>query len=142
MGSLTKSISQSIIAAVGAEFLAILSLIGVIVFAVESEPLSYGQGERLAREIANWVIPIAGVVPCFLAGWWAGRKLETNEAQQGVSVGIMASIFDIAFLAWLGAPFRLAFVLAAIGRVGGGALGGHIASRRARKKAMQTSVAA
>lgn len=136
MGTLTRRIGRSIIAAVAAEFLAILLLlVGVFVFVVSSAPLSNGQGVRLAQEIAEWVIPLAGVVPCCLAGWWAGRKAETDATQQGVAVGIMAAILDIAFLAWLGAPFRFLSVIAAIGRVGGGALGGHIASRRACKGA-------
>jgi hypothetical protein len=143
MDSPLRRVGRSVVAAVAAELLAILSLlVGVFVFVILSRPLSYGQGERLAREIAEWVIPLAGVVPCFLAGWWAGRKLETTAAQQGVSVGMMAAILDIAFLVWLGAPFRLLFVIAAISRVGGGALGGHLASRRACKQARQTAVEA
>jgi hypothetical protein len=136
MGRLTRRIGRSVIAAAAAELLAILLLlIGVFVFVVLPEPLSFGQGERLAHETAEWMIPLVGVVPCFFAGWWAARKLEAAAAQQGVSVGIMAAILDIAFLAWLGAPFGLLPVIAAISRVGGGALGGHVASRRASEEA-------
>lgn len=132
MGTLTRRIGRSIIAAVAAELLAILLLlVGVFVFVMSSAPLSYGQGERLAQEIADWVIPLSGFVSCCLAGWWAGRKLKTAAPQQGASVGIMATLLDIAFLAWLGAPFRLVFVLAAICRIGGGALGGYLVSHRA-----------
>jgi len=135
MNTLTRRIARSIMAAVAAEFLSILLLlVGVFVFVVLSAPVSYGQGERLAQGTAEWVIPLAGLVSCCLAGWWAGRKLETAAPQQGTSVGIMAALLDIAFLAWLGAPFRLAFVLAAIARVGGGALGGYLVSHRAYRK--------
>ena len=143
MSSAVAGISRIAIAAVVAELLAILSLVGVIVFVYASEPLSFGQGERLAREIANWVIPIAGFVPCLLAGWWAVRKLLASHVQRGIAVGVAAVILDIAFLVWLGAPFRFVFVIAVIGRIAGGGLGGLLASRRAaRKEAIQPFVAA
>jgi hypothetical protein len=143
MSSAVAGISRIAIAAVVAELLAMLSLVGVIVFVYASEPLSFGQGERLAREIANWVIPIAGFVPCLLAAWWAVRKLLASQVQRGIAVGVAAVILDIAFLVWLGAPFRFVFVIAVIGRIAGGGLGGLLASRRAaRKEAIQPFVAA
>lgn len=142
MSSAIATISRIAIAAVVAELLALLSLIGIIVFVYASEPLSLGQGERLAREIADWVIPIAGFVPCLLAGWWAGRKLLASHVQRGAAVGVAAALLDIAFLMWLGAPFRFVFLIAIIGRIAGGGLGGLLGSRRAaRKEAIQPFVA-
>ena len=134
-------ISRIFLAAVVAESLAILALMAVIVFVFASQPLSLGQGERLGHEISSWVIPTAGFASCLFGGWWAARKLGVGQIRQGFLVGMVAAVLDIVFLAWLGAPIRFVFVVATLGRLAGGALGGRLASRSGARKAVQAAVA-
>ena len=82
-----------------------------------------------AQRLALWVGPIGGFLVCALAGWWVAR-LGPDAERNGLALGIIVAVLDLALLTLSGAPFGALMVLSAIGRVAGGYAGGWWAGRR------------
>jgi hypothetical protein len=82
-----------------------------------------------AQRLALWVGPIGGFLVCALAGWWVARRARDAE-RNGLALGIIVAVLDLALLTLSGAPFGALMVLSAIGRIAGGYAGGRWAARR------------
>ena len=65
---------------------------------------------------------------CFLGALWVGRKLESRFVLHGVLVGIVAALFYIALTKLQ--PEPMAYVIAHVLKLAGGAAGGFVAQRR------------
>ena len=118
------------IAVVMAELLTISALAATIFYVISAQPVTQGQWERLAQELANWVVPVAAFTSCALAGWWAARTLDSGQARRGQVVGILVAVLDVALLVLLGASGHFVLVLAVASRFVGGELGGMYARHR------------
>jgi hypothetical protein len=82
-----------------------------------------------AQRLALWVGAIGGFFVCALAGWWVARR--TGDAERnGLALGVIVAVLDLALLTGTGAPFGALMVLSAIGRIAGGYSGGWWAGRR------------
>jgi apolipoprotein N-acyltransferase len=82
----------------------------------------------------RWVGPTVGFLFCLAGGWWVARRLKSDQEWNGLAVGLLAAVLDVALLVYAGAPFAWVFVLSTAGRIAAGYLGGDIARRRARQE--------
>jgi len=117
------------VAALWAELLAIFLVLLVIpaTLALEGPTLA---AEPTGHRLFAWVAPLSALGSCLLAGWWASRRLDADHVRHSVLTGGAAVVLDVGWLVLLGAPVRVLFVLSELLRIGGGAAGGWIASRR------------
>ncbi len=98
----------------------------LVVFAIVFPALYFfGQRAFLA------CILIASAVMPFVFAIWVGRGLESRFVLHGALVGIVAALFYLA-LAW-GQPQPLPYKIAHGLKVVGGAAGGVVAARRAKR---------
>ena len=82
-----------------------------------------------AQRLALWVAAIGGFLVCALAGWWVAR-LAPDAERNGLALGVIVAVLDLALLIVSGAPFGALMLLSAIGRIAGGYAGGWWAGRR------------
>jgi putative membrane protein (TIGR04086 family) len=75
-----------------------------------------------------YVAPVGSLVTCFLFGWWVGGRVESRFVLHGVLVGLVAMLIYIALTR--AQPEQLAYVLAHVLKLLGGAAGGLVAGRR------------
>jgi uncharacterized membrane protein len=83
-----------------------------------------------AQRLALWVGPLGGFLVCALAGWWVARLARDDAERNGLALGVIVAVLDLALLTVGGAPFGALMVLSAIGRIAGGYAGGWWAGRR------------
>ena len=126
-------IGRTVIAALVIEALAIaLLFVLVALFGPNDGAAAQAYAERLGQ----WVGPISGAVLCLLGGWWLTRSLSSGHIVNGLALGAVVAVIDIALLVLSGAAFQIVFVVSNGARLVAGALGGWIASGALRKKAV------
>jgi putative membrane protein (TIGR04086 family) len=75
-----------------------------------------------------YVAPVGSLVTCFLFGWWVGGQIESRFLLHGVLVGVVAMLIYIGLTR--AQPEPLAYVIAHVLKLVGGAGGGLLAGRR------------
>jgi putative membrane protein (TIGR04086 family) len=75
---------------------------------------------------------------CFLGAWWVCHKVDSRLMLHGILVGVVAALFYIGLTRFR--PEPLAYIIAHILKLGGGALGALVAQRR--REAAQSAAAA
>lgn len=115
-----------IVAAVVVEFAAILAL--VLLVAVFG-PKDSAAAQVFAARLGTWVGPIGGALFTFLAAWWLGRRDAAGGLGQGIALGALVALIDIALLVAGGAAFQWLFVASNAAKLAAGALGGGLAAR-------------
>jgi hypothetical protein len=113
-----------------AELLAIVGMLapGLAQFAVLKATVTARMFEMQATTL--WSGPAAGFLFCVLGGWWVARGAH---ARDGVVLGAVVAVIDLALLIVSGAPFGVLMVSSVVGRVAGGYCGGVIAKHRAQR---------
>lgn len=99
-------------------FLAELSVFAVVV----PVSLFYGQHALL------YAAPPASLVTCFLFALWVGRRVDSRFVLHGILVGVVATLLYVGLT--LGRPEPLAYLVAHVLKILGGAAGGLVAARR------------
>ncbi|GJM11575.1 MAG: hypothetical protein DHS20C11_38510 [Lysobacteraceae bacterium] len=110
-----------ILVAVATEVLAILALVLAIIAFGPSDP---DAAQVFAEKTGYWLGPLAGFVFCLIGGWFVARNLASHQLINGLLVGVVAAIIDIALLFAMGSEFQLIFVASNTGRVVAGLIGG------------------
>jgi hypothetical protein len=119
------TIGRTVIAALFIEALAIaLLFVLVALFGPNDRVAAQAYAERLGQ----WEGPISGAVLCFLGGWWLTRSLSSGHFLNGLILGAVVAVIDIALLVLSGAAFQFVFVVSNGMRLGAAALGGWLAS--------------
>ena len=85
-------------------------------------------GLRLGDTFLRYAAPPGSFVVCFLGALWACRRVESRFVLHGVLVGAVAALFYIALTGFQ--PEPLAYVIAHVLKLAGGAAGGWVAQRR------------
>ena len=85
-------------------------------------------GLRLGDTFLQYAAPPGSFVVCFLGALWACRRVESRFVLHGVLVGAVAALFYIALTGFQ--PEPLAYVIAHVLKLAGGAAGGWVAQRR------------
>jgi putative membrane protein (TIGR04086 family) len=98
-----------------------LAEVSVIALAIPAS-LLYGQ------HVLLYVAPVASLLTCFLFALWVGRRIDSRFVLHGILVGVVAVFLYIGLT--LGRPEPLAYLVAHVLKVLGGAAGGLVASRR------------
>jgi putative membrane protein (TIGR04086 family) len=95
-------------------------------------------GLRLGDAFLRYAAPPGSFVVCFLGALWACRRVESRFVLHGLLVGAVAALFYIALTGFQ--PEPLAYVIAHVLKLAGGAAGGRVAERR-RANVLTSSVA-
>lgn len=75
-----------------------------------------------------YAAPPASLVACFLFGLWVGRGIDSRQVLHGILVGAVATLLYVCLT--LGRPEPLAYLLAHVLKILGGAAGGFVAERQ------------
>jgi hypothetical protein len=118
------------LAAVAAEVTGVLVL--VVLVALFGPP-GLEAAQPFAERLGAWVGPLSGFTLCLAAGYWVARGAGPDAVRNGVALGMAAAALDLATAFALGAGPELLLLVSNAGRVAGGALGGGLALRRARR---------
>jgi hypothetical protein len=129
---MTLRIGRLAAAAPVAELLAVAGIIapGVAVF-FSLDATVTGRMVEMQR-LASWTAPTAGFVFCLLGGWWVARRAGDAAERNGIALGIVVALIDLALLIASGAPFGVLYVSSFVARVAGGYFGGALAHKRSR----------
>jgi len=119
-------VGRIMIAAVGAEVLAVLALVLLVALFGPADGVA---AQAYAERLGYWVGPIAGFGFCLLGGFWVARGLHTAQVPNGLVLGCVVAGIDIGILVVSGAAFQPVFAVSNIGRVIAGSVGGWIARR-------------
>jgi hypothetical protein len=95
-------------------------------------PRKRTEAQAYAEQLGQWVRPICGAVLCPLGGWWLTRGLSSGHVLNGLVLGVVAAVIDIALLVLSGTAFQIVFAISHSARLMAGALGGWLASRAQR----------
>ena len=79
----------------------------------------------------------ASLVTCFLFALWVGRRVDSRLVLHGILVGVVATLLYVGLT--LGRPEPLAYLVAHVLKILGGAAGGLVAGRR--RNAMSAATA-
>ena len=126
-------IGRTIIAALVIEALAIALLFLLVALFGPSDGAA---AQAYAERLGQWVGPVGGAGFCLLGGWWLTRSLSSGHVLNGLVLGAVVAVIDIALLVLSGAAFQIVFVVSNGARLVAAALGGWIASGALRKKAV------
>jgi putative membrane protein (TIGR04086 family) len=85
-------------------------------------------GLRLGDAFLRYTAPPGSFVTCFLAALWASRKITSRFVLHGILIGVVAMIVYLALTRFK--PEPLAYVIAHVLKLAGGATGGYVAERR------------
>jgi len=77
-----------------------------------------------------YVAPVGSLLTCFLFAWWVGGRIESRFVLHGVLVGVVAALIYVALTR--ARPEPLAYVVAHVLKLVGGAVGGLLAGRSRR----------
>ena len=75
-----------------------------------------------------YAAPIASLISCFLLGLWVARRVESRFVLHGILVGVVATLIYVALR--MGKPEPLAYYVAHVLKISGGAAGGFVAARK------------
>ena len=114
--------------------IAIAGVIAEIALIVAIVPI----GLRLGDTFLKYAAPPGSFVVCFLGALWAARRIQSRFVLHGLFVGVVAALFYIALTRFQ--PEPLAYVVAHVLKLLGGAAGGWVAQRRNAAVAMSTGV--
>lgn len=121
------NLGKIITIAIAVEAIAIIGLIGIIAVLGPSDP---DAAQAYAKEVGYWFGPVVGFVLCIAGGWFLSRRLKQHQVLNGLVVGAVVAVIDVALLVAGGAAFQLIFVASNIGKLFAGSFGGWLASRR------------
>ena len=99
-------------------------IIAIVPIGLKLGPLPGDAGETFLHYTAG----PGSFLFCFLGALWVGRKLESRFVLHGVLVGVVAALFYIALTELQ--PEPLAYIIAHVLKLAGGAAGGFVAQRR------------
>jgi hypothetical protein len=125
-------ILRIVVAALAAEVLGVLAL---VVLVASFGPPGFAAAQPFAERLGAWVGPISGFVLCVAGGYWVASGAAARHVRNGVAMGAAAVALDVAAAVALGASFELLLVISNAGRLVGAAIGGWLASPRARAAA-------
>jgi hypothetical protein len=117
------------VAAVIADVVGLFTLISLVAIFRPSDP---ALGPTSAAHLGSWLGPLCGSVVCLAGGYWVARHAAPHGTGNGAAMGLAAALLNLAGAAALGVLIQPAMLLAAAARIAGGALGGRLASVRAR----------
>ena len=95
-------------------------------------------GLKLGDKFLHYTAGPGSFLFCFLGAWWVCRKVESRFVLHGILVGVVAALFYIGLTRFR--PEPLAYIIAHVLKLAGGALGALVARRR--REAAQSSAAA
>ena len=75
-----------------------------------------------------YAAPAASLVTCFLFALWVGRRVDSHFVLHGILVGVVATLLYVGLT--LGRPEPLAYLVAHVLKILGGAAGGLVAGRQ------------
>jgi putative membrane protein (TIGR04086 family) len=82
---------------------------------------------KFGQHALLYVAPVGSLATCFLFGWWVGGRVESRFVLHGVLVGVVAMLIYIGLTR--AQPEPLAYVIAHVLKLVGGAAGGLVAGR-------------
>jgi putative membrane protein (TIGR04086 family) len=85
-------------------------------------------GMRLGEAFLHYTAGPGSFITCFLAALWVGRGVRSRFVLHGVLVGVVAAIIYIVLTR--AQPEPMAYIIAHVLKLAGGACGGIIAQRR------------
>jgi putative membrane protein (TIGR04086 family) len=85
-------------------------------------------GLRLGDAFLRYAAPPGSFLACFLGALWASRGIQSRFVLHGVLIGLVAMLFYLAISRFQ--PEPLAFVIAHVLKLIGGATGGFVAERQ------------
>ncbi len=127
---MSVKIRRLLIAAPLTELLTVVLLTALVPMLIASGTGTLVYQIMRAQSLALWIAPIGGFLACGLAGWWVARGALFKSERNGLSLGVVVAVFDLALLTVSGAPFGLLVVLSVVGRIAGGYTGGWWAGRK------------
>ena len=77
-----------------------------------------------------YAAPLASLVTCFLFAFWVGRRVDSRFILHGILVGVVATLWYVVLTR--GRPEPLAYLIAHVLKILGGAAGGLVAEHRRR----------
>ena len=95
-------------------------------------------GLKLGDKFLHYTAGPGSFLFCFLGAWWVCRKVESRFVLHGILVGVVAALFYIGLTRFR--PEPLAYIIAHVLKLAGGALGALVAQRR--REAAQSAAAA
>jgi len=94
-------------------------------------------GMKLGDTFLHYTAGPGSFLFCFLAALWVGSKLESRFVLHGILVGVVAALIYIALTK--AQPEPIAYIVAHVLKLAGGAAGGLVAQRRKTPDASQSS---
>lgn len=91
-------------------------------------------GMRLGEAFLHYTAGPGSFICCFLGAWWVCRRVESRFVLHGVLVGVVAALFYIGLTRLQ--PEPLAYIIAHVLKLAGGALGGYFCQRRQSRAAV------
>ena len=85
-------------------------------------------GLKLGDAFLHYTAGPGSFLFCFFGALWVGRKLESQFVLHGILVGVVAAVFYIGLTRLQ--PEPLAYIVAHVLKLAGGAAGGFAAQRR------------
>ena len=85
-------------------------------------------GMKLGEAFLHYTAGPGSFIFCFLGALWVCRRVESRFVLHGVLVGVVAAIIYVALTK--AQPEPLAYIVAHVLKLAGGALGGFVAQRR------------
>jgi hypothetical protein len=118
-----------IIAGVLTEACVVLIIVIIVTaykFAVSPAEADY---QVFAGRVGFYVGVFGGGVMAFIFALWVGRSLRADFLTNGFLVGCVAALLHVGLLAASKAEFQIAYVIADVLKLAGGALGGYVAQK-------------
>jgi putative membrane protein (TIGR04086 family) len=85
-------------------------------------------GLKLGETFLHYTAGPGSFIFCLLGALWVCRRVESRFVLHGILVGVVAALFYIGLTRLQ--PEPLAYIIAHVLKLGGGALGGYLAERR------------
>jgi putative membrane protein (TIGR04086 family) len=86
-------------------------------------------GLRLGESFLHYTAGPGSFLFCFLGGWWAARNVESRPILHGTLVGVVAALIYVGLTK--AQPEPLAYIVAHVLKLVGGACGAYAVRRRA-----------
>ena len=85
-------------------------------------------GLRLGENFLHYTAPPGSFITCFLGALWVCRRIESRFVLHGTLVGVVAALIYVGLTR--AQPEPLAYIVAHVLKLVGGACGGFVAQRR------------